>query len=70
MNGVPIKGRALIHHINPITASDIEEWNEEKLLNPENLILTSYETHGRIHYSTKNPNPELIERSPGDTILW
>lgn len=70
MTGVPITGRALIHHINPITVSDIENWNEDKLINPSNLVLCSYKTHGRIHFSMKNQEPELTERSPRDTLLW
>ena len=70
LTGVPLNGRALIHHINPITRIDIEEWNEDKILNPENLVLVSYETHGRIHYSNSNHRSGLTERSPGDTKLW
>lgn len=70
MPGVPIKGRSLIHHINPITVEDIESWNEDKLINPENLVLVSYDTHGKIHYSNKNTESRLTERHPGDTNLW
>lgn len=70
MEGVPVPGRALIHHINPITVQDIEDWNEDKLLNPSNLVLVSYEAHSRIHFSLDNRAPSLKERSPRDTILW
>ena len=70
MPGVPSKGRSLRHHINPITVEDIESWNEDKLINPENLVLVSYDTHGKIHYSNKNTESRLTERRPGDTNLW
>lgn len=66
----PIFGRILIHHINPITMSDIRE-GSERLLDPENLICASHETHNMIHYGTAG-NKDIIppERSPGDMILW
>lgn len=67
--GVPIIGRSLIHHINPLDKSDIEDWNEEKMFDLDNLVLVSYNTHSKIHYSLTNPEP-LKERRPGDTKLW
>ena len=36
--GCDIEGRILVHHINPLTVKDIQEWNVDKLYNPENLI--------------------------------
>jgi hypothetical protein len=66
-----IYGRPVIHHINPITVEDLENENWEKLLDPENLITTSYDTHNAIHYGNSSMLPRLpIERKPGDTCPW
>lgn len=68
--GVNIDGRVLVHHMIPITEEDILEWNEDILLNPDNLITTSYDTHAIIHYKKVYPESNFIERTPGDTKLW
>lgn len=65
---LPIQGLIIVHHINPLTEEDILSWSP-KLFDPENLISVSVNTHNLIHYSKKN-NKGLIERNPGDTILW
>lgn len=66
-----IYSRPVIHHINPITIEDIESENWEKLLDPDNLITTSYNTHNAIHYGNDHMLPKLpIERRPGDTCPW
>lgn len=62
-----IDGPITVHHINPITAEDIEE-NNPCLLDPENLITTSDLTHKTIHYV--NLDTTLADRSPNDTKLW
>lgn len=63
--------RVTIHHINPITIDDVKDENWDKLLNPENLITTSYTTHKAIHFGNRNMLPALpVERQPGDTCLW
>lgn len=63
--------RATIHHINPITIQDVIDENWDKLLNPENLITTSYNTHKAIHFGNERMLPKLpTERTPGDTCLW
>lgn len=60
-----------IHHINPITLDDVATENWDKLLDPENLITTSYNTHKAIHFGNDYMLPKLpIERTPGDTCLW
>ena len=66
--GVYIDGPMYVHHINPIEESDIVHMTR-KLLDPENLITTSDNTHKKIHYN-KEEKDEWIERKPGDTILW
>ena len=68
--GFEIHGRILIHHIDPITVDDIVNRNP-KVFDPENLILTSHNTHQAIHYG----NEDLlilapIERSKNDTCPW
>lgn len=72
--GVPeyeLFDRPVIHHINPITIQDVVDENWDKLLDPENLITTSYRTHQAIHFGNSSLLPKLpIERTPGDTCLW
>ena len=64
--GVNVPDIVLVHHINPITIQDLMSFSPV-LLDPENLITTSRVTHNIIHYGHKE---ELVERKPGDTILW
>ena len=45
----PIFGRVLIHHIEPITIDDILE-RKSCVMDLENLICVSYETHNALHY--------------------
>lgn len=66
--GIYIEGAMVVHHINPISEHDIL-YQTSKLLDPENLITTSVDTHNRIHYS-REEKEEWVERTPGDTILW
>lgn len=66
--GVYIDGLIVVHHINPIDESDIIYYTH-KLLDPENLVTTSLNTHNLIHYNKSGIEP-WIERTPGDTILW
>lgn len=68
INGVYINGAMIVHHINPINERDIL-YQTQKLLDPENLITTSLDTHNRIHYNQEEKEV-WIERTPGDTILW
>lgn len=66
--GVYIEGPMFVHHINPINENDIL-YQTRKLLDPENLITTSNDTHNSIHYN-KVEKEEWIERTQGDTKLW
>jgi 5-methylcytosine-specific restriction endonuclease McrA len=68
MFGVYIDGPMLVHHINPINESDII-YQTNKLLDPENLITVSGNTHNLIHYN-KVEKEKWVERTPGDTKLW
>lgn len=70
IEGKEIFGTVLIHHMNPISLSDIENATDI-LLNPEYLICVSHETHNAIHYGLDIKEQELpMERTPGDTCPW
>ena len=70
LDGYEIRGKILIHHMNPITVDDIETGNSD-VLDPEFLICTSIGTHNAIHFgSSKNLTRLPIERRRGDTKLW
>lgn len=67
-----IKGKILIHHLNPLTRDDII-YKSKYLLDPEYLVCVSYNTHQAIHYGNeeflmKNQNP--ITRIKNDTCPW
>lgn len=65
-NGVTV----LIHHMNPITKSDILD-RTELLLNPEFLITTIKRTHDAIHYGDDSfLLSGMVERTKNDTCLW
>lgn len=67
---VPINGKVLIHHMNPITKMDLID-NIEYVLDPEYLICVSHETHNAIHYGLEDiAKDEIIEREPNDTCPW
>lgn len=66
--GVYIDGPMLVHHINPIEENDII-FQSAKLLDPENLVTVSYNTHNLIHYNKKEKDV-WVERKPGDTKPW
>ena len=70
VEGYEIHGRAIIHHLNPISIKDIEK-ESEFLLDPEFLICTTHNTHNAIHYGDESLLPALpIERSRNDTCPW
>lgn len=66
----PIKGIIYVHHMNPITLEMLKN-HDPILLDPENLICTSYKTHeaislGDISLLPKNP----VIRRPNDMCPW
>lgn len=70
VKGFEIKGKVLIHHMNPIDKSDIVDVSEW-LLNPEYLICVSHEMHNAIHYSGRMPYGIILqERQANDTCPW
>lgn len=70
IEGYEIHHGLLIHHLNPITMRQIES-GDPCILDPENLITVTHNTHNAIHYGDESllPRP-LVERRPGDTKLW
>ena len=70
MPDYPIGGKVIIHHINPITAEDIENASD-LLFDLDNLICVSESTHNAIHFGDETLLPaEPIIRRPGDTCPW
>lgn len=71
LDGYPIYGRVIIHHINPLTIDDVLEFSPD-IFNPEYLICVSHKTHNAIHYGDANYSREqqVVERQPNDTIPW
>ena len=73
INGLDIQGSIIIHHMNPISISDIVDVTDY-LLDPEYLICCSSNTHKAIHYGNKNLLKLLpvypISRRLNDTIPW
>lgn len=65
-----IFGKALIHHMNPISLDDIKN-TSDYLLNPDFLITTTKQTHDAIHYGDSSLlSLEPVVRKAGDTLLW
>lgn len=59
----------IVHHINPITLDDICHGNPF-LIDLNNLICCSTETHNLIHFGNPKKQVEYTERSPFDTCPW
>ena len=71
IEGRDIIDRIEIHHITPITIEDIETASQI-LLDPDNLICCSPNTHKAIHYGESNlitPSEPTV-RKPNDTCPW
>lgn len=66
-----IGGLIVVHHINPIPKYAIVEKRLDILLNPENAICSSDNTHKAIHYGDASLLiAEPIERKRYDTCPW
>lgn len=66
----PIAGRIEVHHINPITKEQIQN-RDPCLMDLENVICVSPNTHKAIHYGDDSLLPkDPIERRPNDTCPW
>ena len=70
VDGHEIRGKILIHHMNPITSEDIHRVSDY-LLNPEYLICVTHRTHNAIHYGDESLIVSApIERTQNDTCPW
>jgi len=70
VQGYEVHDKILVHHMNPIRATYLTDFNES-ILDPEFLICVSHRTHNAIHFGDQSQLPSaLIERTPGDTKLW
>lgn len=71
MEGYEIHGQSIIiHHMNPITAEEIEH-RDSTILDPEFLITTVLNTHNAIHYGDESLLPKKpVMRTPNDTCPW
>lgn len=71
LEGYEIYGPIYIHHINPISVDDLHLRRTDVLLNPENVICVSFQTHNAIHYGDESLLITApIERSMNDTCPW
>ena len=71
VEGFDIYGKILIHHMNPITKTDIS-FSTDFLMNPEYLICVSMKTHNAIHYGDVSylDRFKIVERAKNDTCPW
>lgn len=70
VDGYPIWGKVIVHHMNPISVDDIQSLTSY-LLNPEYLVSTTLQTHNAIHYGDESLLVTApIERRPNDTCPW
>lgn len=71
VEGYEIYGSIYIHHINPLTIEDLQLRREESLMNPENSICTTFNTHNAIHYGDESLLITMpAERTKFDTCPW
>lgn len=70
LEGYEIYGKILIHHLNPIQQEDILK-HSSILMDPENLICVSMDTHNAIHYGSEpRAGLEIPIRTKNDTCPW
>lgn len=68
--GFEISDRITVHHMNPMSISEVEHGSVD-ILDPEYLITTQHYTHNAIHYGDASLLPkDPVERRAGDTLLW
>lgn len=67
---LPIYGKVIIHHMNPLSVDDILNDDPECVMNPEYLVCVSHSTHNAIHYGDDSQRQEYIPRRANDTAPW
>jgi len=70
IEGYEIHDKVIIHHMNAMTADDINEGSPD-IIDPEFLITVTLRTHNAIHFGDERllPTP-YVPRRRGDTRLW
>ena len=70
VDGYDIHSQLLVHHMNPLSPSDIDDASLD-ILDPNFLITTTHRTHNAIHYGDSTLLAQPFEpRTRGDTALW
>lgn len=69
VDGHEIHGLIILHHIRPLTIEQVQAMDQD-LMDPDNVITTSFTTHNAIHYGLEAPYQDPVIRRPGDTTLW
>lgn len=71
IEGLEIKDRIYVHHIQPLTYEDVLE-AEDWIFDPTFLICCSYATHEALHYGKAREflGSLTAERKPGDTLPY
>lgn len=70
IEGYEIHEKIIIHHIVPMKPEDFETGNP-LILDPDNLISTTHNTHNAIHYGDRGLlRLPFVERTANDTKLW
>ena len=68
--GYDIRGRILVHHINPIRVDDVVNRNPI-VFDPENVVCVTHNTHNAIHYGDESLLVLApVERTKNDTCPW
>lgn len=71
VDGEPIGGNIMVHHIVPVTLEDLEE-GRPIVYDLNNLISCSRKTHNALHYGDEKYLEEIkeVERRPDDNFPW
>ena len=65
-----IHGKILIHHINPLKFENMQAGIIDGLMDPNNVICVSDETHRAIHYGMEPRKVIFEDRYENDTSPW
>lgn len=70
IDGMPINGRAIVHHMIPLRKEDFL-YRTPFLLDPEYMITVSHQTHNALHYGSIDVAPsDYVPRRPNDMCPW
>ena len=71
IEGREIQGPIIVHHIMPVSIDDVKH-GSRALLDPNNLVCVSKDTHNALHYGDFSSTPvvDIVSRRPNDTCPW